>query len=139
MSVEDKLMGRTTSRELVAVRGRLEAWRRKGGGRGSRLPEPLWNEAVELARVAGVHATARALRLNYERLKERAGRVAAKPAGDASRFVALELPQPNGGAKLMVVLAGPDGEQVRMELWGASGMELVALAQTFWHRRPCSS
>ena len=73
-------MGRKNSRESMAVQRRVEAWRRRGGGgRGSRIPEELWNEAV-----AGVHATARALRFNYERLKERAGQSAGKQSGNAS-------------------------------------------------------
>jgi len=127
-------MGRTTSRELVALRRRVEAWRRSSGGRGSRIPEELWNKAVDVARVAGVYATARALRLNYERLKERTGQATGKPNGNASRFVALELPQLNGGAKLAVDLVGGDGEQVRIELSGASVMEVVALAEAFWKR-----
>ena len=127
-------MGRTTSRELVAVGRRVEDWRRGGGGRGSRIPEELWNEAVEVARVAGLYATARALRFNYERLKERAGQAAGKESGNASRFVALQLPQLNGGAKVVVDLLGRDGEHVRIELSGASGMDVVALAQAFWKR-----
>jgi len=127
-------MSRTTSRELVAVRRRVEAWRRSSGGRGSRIPEVLWKEAVGVAGVAGLYATARALRLNYERLKERAGQAAGTQSGNASRFVALELPQLNAGAKLVVALVGRDGEQVRIELSGASGMDVVALAQTFWKR-----
>lgn len=128
-------MGRTTSGELVAVRRRVEAWRRSNGGRGSRIPEQLWNEAVEVARVAGLHATARALRFNYERLKERAGQTAGKLSGHGSRFVSVQLPQLNGGAKLVVDLVGGDGEQVRIELSGASGMDAVAVAQAFWKRR----
>ena len=127
-------MRRTTSRELVAVRRRVEAWRRSSGGRGSRVPEELWNQAVEVARVAGLHATARALGFNYERLKERAGQVAGKQSGNASRFVALQLPQLNGGAKVVVDLVGRDGEQLRIELSGASGMDVVAVAQAFWKR-----
>ena len=123
------------SRELEAVRQRVERWRRKEGGRGSRIPEELWNEAVTVARVAGVYATARALRLNYERLKERASRAAVKEGGgNSNRFVALQLPQLNGGAKVIVDLVGRDGEQVRMELSGVNGTDVVALAEAFWKR-----
>jgi hypothetical protein len=49
-------------------------WRkREGGGRGARIPEELWQEAVRLARVDGLYVTAQTLRFNYERLKERSG------------------------------------------------------------------
>ena len=128
-------MGRTTSRELMAVQRRVEAWRRRGGGRGSRIPEELWNEAVEVAQVAGLHATARALHFNYERLKERAGQSAGKQSGNnASQFVEFQLPQLNGVANLVVDLLGREGEQVRIELSGLSGMDVVALAQTLSKR-----
>ena len=127
-------MGRTTSRELMAVQRRVEAWRRRGGGRGSRIPEELWNEAVEVAQVAGLHATARALHFNYERLKERSGPSAGKRSDNANQFVEFQLPQVSGGANLVVDLLGREGEQVRIELSGLSGMDVVALAQTFLKR-----
>ena len=128
-------MGRRTSRELMAAQRRVETWRRRSGGRGSRIPEELWNEAVEVAQVSGLNATARALRFNYERLKERAEQSAGKQSGNTSQFVSLQLPQLNGGANLVVDVAGREGEQVRIELSGLSGMDVVALAQTFLKRR----
>jgi len=89
---------------------------------------------VEVAQVAGLQATARALRFNYERLKERAGQSAEKQSGNASQFVEFQVPQLNGGANLVVDLLGREGEQVRIELSGLSGMDVVALAQTLWKR-----
>ena len=61
-------MDRTMPRELVALQQRVEAWRGRSGGRGRRIPEGLWREAVRMVRSAGLHATARALRFNYEGL-----------------------------------------------------------------------
>ena len=52
----------------------------------TRLPESLWQAAVELARQHGVYPVAHPLRLDYTRLKERLGdsptvrRKATKPA-----------------------------------------------------------
>ena len=128
-------MERTSSQALVALRRRVEEWRRGGGGRGSRIPEDLWHEAVDVARSAGLYTTARALRFNYERLKERAGQAVAKRRGNGSGFVALELPQLHGGAKVVVDLVGRDGEQVRIDVSGGSVRDVVALAQAFWRRR----
>lgn len=129
-------MERTSSRALVALRRRVEEWRRGGGGRGSRIPEDLWREAVDVARSAGLYRTARALQFNYERLKERAGQAVAKGSGgNGSGFVALELPQLHGGAKVVVDLVGRDGEQMRIDVSGADGMDVVALAEAFWKRR----
>lgn len=63
-------MATTMSREMAALCTQLVQWRKDGGGgRGKRIPEAVWKQAAAVARVDGVHATARATRLNYERLK----------------------------------------------------------------------
>jgi len=62
--------------------------------RRTKLPESLWQVAVELARQHGVYSVAHPLRLDYMRLKKRLGgvsilrREAMKPA-----FVELITPQ----------------------------------------------
>ena len=76
-------MGTTMSREMAALCARLAQWRREGGGgRGKRIPDAVWQQAAAVARVNGVHATARATRLNYERLK--------------ASVAALEVPRTDG-------------------------------------------
>lgn len=63
-------MATTMSHELAALCTQLAQWRKDGGGgRGKRIPETMWQQAAAVARVDGIHATARAARLNYERLK----------------------------------------------------------------------
>jgi hypothetical protein len=111
----------------------VERWRRKGGGRGSRIPEKLWSEAVAVSRAAGLYATARVLRFNYENLKRRARREAAQPSKHEREFVAVQLPAVANGPKAVISLVGRDGEQVRLELSGGSAMDVVALAQAFWN------
>ncbi len=56
--------------DLEQRRRRLEEFRSTQPLR-SRLPEPLWAAATELAARYGVHRTARELRLNYTGLKKR--------------------------------------------------------------------
>jgi len=51
--------GRGASPELL--RDRIEEWRRSSGGRGRRIPEQLWVEALEVARVHGIRDAARLL------------------------------------------------------------------------------
>lgn len=126
-------MGQT--QELVALQRRVEGWRRERGGRGSRIPEKLWSEAVAVSRTAGLYATARALRFNYENLKRRAGREARRPSQQKTEFVAVQLPPVSNGLKVVVDLAGRDGEQVRIELSGGNARDVVALADAFWKRR----
>ena len=126
-------MGQT--QELVGLQRRVERWRRQGGGRGSRIPEKLWSEAVAVSRVSGLHATAKALHFNYENLKQRARRKARQPSKQETEFVAVRLPQVASGLKVLIDLAGQDGEQVRIELSGGSAMDVVALADAFWKRQ----
>ena len=131
-------MREKASGELVTVRQRLERWRRKDGGRGSRIPEELWSEAARAARAHGVYATARALRLNYDRLKARA---AAAEGGEgrarrsaASGFVEVRM-EPVGGAGAVIELVGRRGDHMRIQLSGARTTDLVGLAQAFWSRQ----
>ena len=61
-----------TSGALIELCERVEAWRKQeGGGPGKRVPDELWEQAVRVARVDGLTATARATHLNYDRLKQR--------------------------------------------------------------------
>ena len=63
--------------------------------RRTKLPEPLWQSAVELARQHGIYSVAHPLRLDYMQLKKRLGGVPSlrrkktKPA-----FVELITPHP---------------------------------------------
>jgi hypothetical protein len=77
---------------IAQLQRQLDQFRSGQLGR-AKLPESLWQAAVELARQHGVYAVAHPLRLDYTRLKERLGgvpssrRKAAQPA-----FVELITP-----------------------------------------------
>ena len=91
-------MGQKTarSRELVALSARVAQWRKEsGGGRGSRIPEALWEEAVRVARIAGLYPTARALRFSYDRLKER-----CRATGGEATPATEDRDVPGGGGAL---------------------------------------
>ncbi len=140
---------RQVSEELKAAQEHVERWRQRAGGRGSRIPEELWGEAIGLARVEGVYATAKALRLNYERLRERVtgaggtGKVGGKSKREAnvtgsqlvsSGFIDLGMAPLGGGGKTVVELEGRDGVRMRIDVGGATGVDVVALARAFWIR-----
>src|ERR1700694_5251532 len=73
---------------LVALRERVDAWRKERPNPRSRMPEPLWEEIIVLARAHGLHATARALKVDYYSLKERMG---AAPTNKGSRPAFVEV------------------------------------------------
>jgi hypothetical protein len=62
---------RSASSELAKLKDAVSRWREAGGGRGTKIPEGLWKEAVRLARIDGVWWTASVLRFKYESLKRR--------------------------------------------------------------------
>ena len=110
------------------------------------VPEELWNAAVEVARVEGVHATSKALRFNYYSLKDRLVRADSaalarrKPDRDAT-FVEVQMPSlpltPRESAvndKTVVELVGTGGARMRIDVTGTSRVDLVGLAQAFWSR-----
>jgi hypothetical protein len=131
------------SETLVELCECVEAWRsREGGGPGRRVPEELWEQAVRVARVDGLTATARATHLNYERLKQRskaqskaagvevgavavraATRVGSKPNANVHGRVPKRETGCEEGARFVAlqVAPRPAGKQTTIELTGRHG------------------
>ena len=78
---------RELPRDLARGRDRFAAWRRARTGKG-RIPDPLWEMAVELAGTHGVHRTAQALKLRYYSLKKHVA-AAAGPRENRPEFVEI--------------------------------------------------
>jgi hypothetical protein len=55
---------------LIQLRQQLEQWRGTQPPR-SKLPESIWQSAIDIAKQYGVYAAAKALRLDYGTLKKR--------------------------------------------------------------------
>ena len=127
-------MKKTGGGALRALRQRLDGWRREHGGRGKRIPETLWLEAGRVARAQGFAATALALGLRVERLREYAEEPMAHDRGEPA-FVELTGMGSVGASRAVVELVGGEGRQMRIHLTGASTAELVGLADAFWSRR----
>lgn len=56
--------------DLLQLKHRLEQWRSTNPPR-TRLPEPIWEAAAEMAQRHGLYRTIKALRLDYMALKKR--------------------------------------------------------------------
>ena len=121
--------------ELIRLRRRLDEYRR-GSSPGKALPGWAWSEAGRLARRHGVHRTARALGLEYNKLKRTsgAGPVAASAGRTAKHLSArrgavkfLELPSalPAQGQMCRVRLAGPAGEHLELEVTPGAAKDMV--------------
>ena len=94
--------------DLLRLSERLEEWRSANPPR-TRLPEPMWEAAVEMAQRHGLHCTTKALRMDYMRLKRRlpAGTQSARPAPPA--FLEL-LASPTGPGECVVELESAGGK-----------------------------
>jgi len=126
---------------------RFERWRNAHTGR-LPIPERLWTTAAELAREYGVFPTAKALHLEYGKLKERAeaagasakrrrvkvrARVPRQMPSVTSPPTFVELMAPRSGSlpSAVVELEGPRG-RMKIELKGVATAELVALSRALW-------
>ena len=133
------------SPNMRKVYGRLQRWR-SSHARRVPLPDALWAAAGELARDYGINRTAKALHLEYGKLKERAEalgqekRVVKKVRPGIPRhaestatptFMELITPRPGSAASAVVELEGPRG-RMKIELKGVATAELVALSRALW-------
>jgi len=139
---------------------RFARWRSAHTGR-LPIPERLWAAATELARQHGVFATAKALHLEYGKLKQlteatfpalkgwvgKASTAVRQAQGGMRRrtkvprrtrsrprppaFVELLAPRPGSSPECRVELEGPRG-RMRVEFKGIATAELVALSRALW-------
>ena len=104
----------------------------------SRVPRPspilaeLWSQAAELATTLGVSPVARALKLDYNRLKQRMQAGAVAPAPEPPAFVELSLGVPVAPSGCTLALADGHGRSLRIEWTGGTPGELSALAERLW-------
>src|SRR5436309_13420744 len=105
------------SDELQQLSQQFEAWRSAHPPR-SKLPEGMWAAAVEMARQRGLHCTAKALRLDYTRLKKHLGSDQTGPSSPA-RFLELLPPPVNPQAECVVEVESSRG-RMRVAMKGAT-------------------
>ena len=123
--------------ELKELRGQLDHWRSNRTGRN--VPGEFWKAAVEFAKVHGVSRVAQGLGLNYGALRRRLDKAqecsVAGPEGK-SAFVEVELGTV-GSQETECVVELEDRKKGKMtiRLRGTSGVDVAALAATFWKRR----
>ena len=104
---------------IAQLQRQLEQFRSSRPAR-TKLPESLWQAAVELARQHGIHAVAHPLRLDYTRLKQRLGGMPSQPRKqNKAAFVELIG---NGTAVLpecVIEFESPGGGKMRIQ-WKAA-------------------
>ncbi len=122
------------------MRQRLEDWR-SSHNRGVAFPLKLWSAAGRVARRHGVYVTARALGLEYNKLKGMNGGVIARAPGkakrpsksDAMKFIELTgaLPVSSSGCRLL--LQNANGQRLQLEMAASAATEMVLqLCRSGW-------
>ena len=104
--------------ELEQLRDRFEHWRQQNvPGRRRRIPGAFWSEASVLARRHGVVKVARTLRLDYTKLKQKAGVQTNRVHKQASvPFVELMMPGPMAVTESVVELTNRSGGRMTIRL-----------------------
>ena len=104
---------------IVQLQRQLDQFRSTQPQR-TKLPEPLWQAAVGLARQHGIYPVAHPLRLDYMGLKRRLGGAPALRRGATKpTFVELAAPHTAPLAEYVIDFECPNGRKMRIQ-WKAS-------------------
>jgi len=99
----------------------------------TKLPEPLWRAAVELAREHGIYSVAHPLRLDYVGLKKRLGgihTVRHKPT-KAAAFIELTAPQATGQHQCAIDFEGLNGRKMRIQWKSSAPPDWISLLRAW--------
>jgi hypothetical protein len=122
---------------IEPLREQVESWRKNKTGN-QLMPETLWEGAVELAKLYGVSAVQKILRVDYRGLERRALGI-IKPVGkarSAARAAArsfIELPSlPTRRAEHLLELEDGTGRKLSLKVAAGHLAEVLPLAHAFW-------
>ncbi len=126
-------------RDLVLMRQRLDDWR-SSHKRGVAFPGKLWSAAGRVAQRHGVFRTARALGLEYNKLKRISGVIGQAP-GKTKRpsnrapmkFIELTGALPVGPSDCQLSLQNANGQKLQLEMTPGAATEMVLqLCRSGW-------
>jgi hypothetical protein len=100
--------------------------------RGKRLPDSVWQAAVELAREHGVYSVARHLRLDYTGLKKRLGGVShRRRKARHPTFVELIAPPSAMQGECLIEFESLHGGKVRIQWKAATSPDWMSLLRAW--------
>jgi hypothetical protein len=131
----DRRNQQTAAVQLKQVHARIEQWRDSRTKR-SRIPQDIWDDATRLGTELGVYPVARALRLDYQVLRQRVDqRVAGigKDGGRTDGFIELSGAQLVGEARAesVVEISDNTGVRVTVRLTARQPLDVGALVDRF--------
>ena len=119
---------------LEQTRDRVARWRAEHGGRGIPLPQELWTAAVDAARVDGVAAVARSLRMDRRRLEARLKQAEVELAESSHGFVEVDAARLSAAPRTLMRFESAEGGRMELEFGVETPLDVVALARAFWDR-----
>ena len=99
--------------------------------RRTKLPEPPWQAAVELAREHGIYSVAHPLRLDYMGLKKRLGGVPSRHKATKPAFVELIAPHATPLEECVIEFDAPSGSKMRIQWKAAAPRDWVSLLRAW--------
>ena len=135
---------RGQARDLARIRQRLDDWRSRHKRRVA-FPPKLWTAAGRVARRHGVYVTARALGLEYNKLKGASGEAVGRVRGAARRssipkpmrFIELTGALPGASSGCRLSLQNVNGQKLQLEMAPAAATEMVLhLCRSGWSASP---
>lgn len=119
---------------LEEVRCRFETWRSRKKT-GSRIPNAFWKAAVEQCQAHTILEVSRALRINYNDLKDRVheSKKVALPSTDGCvEFVKLDFEGQSRPPECIIEMEAANGAKLRMHFLGQQkGIDPVDLTRAF--------
>jgi hypothetical protein len=120
---------RPVSEPIAQLQRRLDEFRSTQPTR-TKLPEPLWQAAVELARQYGLYAVAHPLRLDYMGLKKRLGGSSTRQTTTPA-FVELVARQPATVDEFVIELESSRGGKMRIQWKAAAPPDWASLLRAW--------
>lgn len=134
---------RGQARDLARMRQRLDDWR-GSHKRGVAFPPALWSAAGRVAQRHGVLRTARALGLEYNKLKGMSGVIARVPGKRRAssipkpvKFIELTGAMPMSPSGCRLSLQNVNGQRLQLEMAPGAATEMVLqLCRSGWTAQP---
>jgi hypothetical protein len=129
---------------LLRMRQRLDEWR-ADDSRGVAFPAKLWSAAGRVAQRHGVFRAARALGLEYNKLKRASGEVIGRVGGEGRRpptakpmkFIEVTGVLPGSPSGCRLSLQNANGQRLQLEMAPSAATEVVLqLCRSGWSASP---
>ena len=127
----NKKIASPTPEPIVQLQRRLAELRSTRPHR-TKLPEAVWQAAVELAREHGVYSVAHPLGLDYTQLKKRLEGAAGSPREPAApAFVELIASHPAAMSECLIEFESSVGGKMRIQWKGSAAPDWISLLRAW--------